>query len=133
MWLSIVVIQFVIAGILVAQGVNTWNANPIVTVTDLVPLEEISFPGITLCPQGTVALKSKKVHTSRYAAMFSPCFFIVHKNSSKYVNIFHDGKTSLKLYKLSVSTVIYYCMDVKKAFIHFQRIHVLLLFNKLVK
>ena len=40
------------AALLIYQVTDTWAKNPEVTVTDLVPAEEIDFPSVTLCPAG---------------------------------------------------------------------------------
>ena len=51
-WFFIVIFQFGMAALLIYQVTDTWAKNPEVTVTDLVPAEEIDFPSVTLCPAG---------------------------------------------------------------------------------
>ena len=51
-WLAVVVVQFSVAFYLISDVMIAWEANPVVTATDLVPAEEIEFPAITICPQG---------------------------------------------------------------------------------
>ena len=49
----IVILQFLVAGILVARGFRVWGVNPVVSVTELIPFEKIPFPAITICANTT--------------------------------------------------------------------------------
>ena len=51
-WAVVVIVQFCLAAILIVQVIDTWDKNPVVTVTDLKPVSEIDFPAVTICPRG---------------------------------------------------------------------------------
>ena len=51
-WLCIVVFQFTLAGALIYQVWDTWQQNPVVTITEMKPTSEVDFPAVTICPKG---------------------------------------------------------------------------------
>ena len=51
-WFCIVVFQFSVASVLTFQVWETWSQNPVVTVTELMPVAEVDFPAVTICPKG---------------------------------------------------------------------------------
>ena len=52
-WFCVIMFQFSLAAFLTLKVFNTWSESPVVTVSDLVPAEEVDFPSVTLCPSGT--------------------------------------------------------------------------------
>ena len=49
-WTIIVIAGFTCAGILIYESFNDWNENPIKTTIDTLPIAEITFPKVTVCP-----------------------------------------------------------------------------------
>ena len=48
-WLCLVLFQFSLAVFFVWSAFQDWQGNPDVTVTDLVPTQELDFPAVTIC------------------------------------------------------------------------------------
>ena len=49
-WITIVVTCFTFAGILIHQSFQSWEESPIKTTVQTLPISEISFPKVTVCP-----------------------------------------------------------------------------------
>ena len=49
-WITLVTLGFVVSTILIWESFQTWSENPIRTTTKTVPIEEIKFPKLTVCP-----------------------------------------------------------------------------------
>ena len=49
-WILIVMTGFTGAGILIYQSFQDWTDNPITTTIETVPIKEVAFPKITVCP-----------------------------------------------------------------------------------
>ena len=49
-WTLIVFSGFITSGILIDQSFKTWSENPIVTTIETVPIENVTFPNVTVCP-----------------------------------------------------------------------------------
>ena len=50
LWLFIVFTGFTMAGVMIYQAFRTWADSPIATVVETLPISEIRFPKITVCP-----------------------------------------------------------------------------------
>ena len=50
-WVLIVCLGFIGAGVLIARSVMEWHDSPISTSISTKPLEELEFPGVTICPK----------------------------------------------------------------------------------
>ena len=50
LWITIVVACFTFAGILIHQSFQSWEESPIKTTVQTLPISEISFPKVTVCP-----------------------------------------------------------------------------------
>ena len=50
LWVGIVITGFTISGILIFQSFKQWNKSPVGTSEETLPISEISFPRITVCP-----------------------------------------------------------------------------------
>ena len=49
-WMFVVLSGFVGAGILMYQSFQSWSENPVSTITETLPISEITFPKVTVCP-----------------------------------------------------------------------------------
>merc|ERR1712240_678489 len=49
-WITIVITCFTFAGILIHQSFQSWEESPIKTTVQTLPISEISFPKVTVCP-----------------------------------------------------------------------------------
>ena len=50
LWLWIVIAGFLGAGILISRSFAGWAESPISTTIETLPIEEVNFPRITVCP-----------------------------------------------------------------------------------
>ena len=50
LWLFVVLIGFSGAGILIHQSFSSWAASPISTTIETVPISDLDFPNVTVCP-----------------------------------------------------------------------------------
>ena len=50
LWLFVVLIGFSGAGILIHQSFSSWAASPISTTIQTVPISDLDFPNVTVCP-----------------------------------------------------------------------------------
>ena len=50
LWVGIVITGFTISGILIFQSFKQWNKSPVGTSEETLPISEVSFPKITVCP-----------------------------------------------------------------------------------
>ena len=49
-WLIVVSAGFIGAGILIFKSFKDWNENPITTTIETLPIENVTFPKVTVCP-----------------------------------------------------------------------------------
>ena len=49
-WIFIVLIGFTGAFLLIRQSFNDWEENPISTTSETLPMSQITFPNVTVCP-----------------------------------------------------------------------------------
>ena len=49
-WIFVVFAGFIASGILINQSFNAWKQSPISTTTESVPIADIKFPKVTVCP-----------------------------------------------------------------------------------
>ena len=49
-WIFVVFVGFTASGILIHQSFETWKQSPISTTIESVPIAEITFPKVTVCP-----------------------------------------------------------------------------------
>ena len=49
-WIMVVILGFTGAGILIFQSFEDWNNNPIITTTETLPISDVTFPKVTVCP-----------------------------------------------------------------------------------
>ena len=49
-WITLVTLGFVASTYLIWESFQSWSENPIRTTTKTVPIEEIKFPKLTVCP-----------------------------------------------------------------------------------
>ena len=49
-WIFIVLLGFTGAVLLIRQSFNDWEENPISTTSETLPMSQITFPNITVCP-----------------------------------------------------------------------------------
>ena len=49
-WLIVVTAGFIGAGILIFKSFKDWNENPITTTIETLPIENVTFPKVTVCP-----------------------------------------------------------------------------------
>ena len=106
LWLILVALAFAFASHEVRILYQSWQDNPVITVLDTVtlPIKEIEFPAVTICPQGS----SKDIMN---AALFEQFQNFVFDKTDNLTN-FGKSKTSRKrevtepqLYNLSTSDV----------------------------
>ena len=50
LWLSVVSLGFLCAGILIYQSFASWEESPISTTIETLPIEKVKFPRISVCP-----------------------------------------------------------------------------------
>ena len=50
LWLFVVLIGFSGAGILIHQSFSSWAGSPISTTIETVPISDLDFPNVTVCP-----------------------------------------------------------------------------------
>ena len=51
-WITIVISGFTGAGIIIYQSFHAWHEDPVKTTEDTIPINEIPFPKVTVCPLG---------------------------------------------------------------------------------
>ena len=49
-WIAIVISGFTGAGIIIYQSFHAWHEDPVKTTEDTIPINEIPFPKVTVCP-----------------------------------------------------------------------------------
>ena len=49
-WITLLIMGFVVSGFLIWESFETWADNPVRTTTRTVPMKEIKFPKLTVCP-----------------------------------------------------------------------------------
>ena len=49
-WITIVISGFTGAGIIIYQSFHAWHEDPVKTTEDTIPINEIPFPKVTVCP-----------------------------------------------------------------------------------
>ena len=49
-WTSVVIAGFSSAGVMIYQSFSDWEENPITTKIETLPITEVTFPKITVCP-----------------------------------------------------------------------------------
>ena len=49
-WIFIVLLGFTGAVLLIRQSFNDWEENPISTTSETLPMSQITFPNVTVCP-----------------------------------------------------------------------------------
>ena len=81
-WLSIVIAGFVGASLLIQESFASWSKSPISTTIETLPISEISFPKVTVCPP-------KNTYTDLNYDMtnignISIDFDLLNENSSSY-------------------------------------------------
>ena len=52
-WILIVIGGFTCSGVLIYQSFDTWAETPITTTIETLPIEDIIFPTVTVCPPRT--------------------------------------------------------------------------------
>ena len=50
LWISIVLVGFTGAVLIIQQSFQSWNDSPIKTTIETLPIEKVTFPKITVCP-----------------------------------------------------------------------------------
>ena len=50
LWLSVVITGFTMAGLLIKQSLDNWAASPVSTTTESLPISQVVFPRVTVCP-----------------------------------------------------------------------------------
>ena len=83
------VAKFCLAVYLVSTVWQTWEEAPVVTSTDLVPVESLPFPAITFCPPGSVTIINSEIKIiCDEFTFFSKCSQFLN-----YFKIFQDLTT----------------------------------------
>ena len=49
-WILVVIGGFSAAGYMIYSSFNNWRKNPVVTTIETLPISEITFPNVTVCP-----------------------------------------------------------------------------------
>ena len=49
-WITILAMGFMVSGVLIWESFQSWADNPVRTTTKTVPMKEIKFPKLTVCP-----------------------------------------------------------------------------------
>ena len=49
-WILVVITGFSLAGILIHQSIASWEESPIKTTVETIPISEVTFPKVTICP-----------------------------------------------------------------------------------
>ena len=49
-WLCVVIAGFSVAGVLIQQSFSSWGASPVTTTLETLPISELDFPKVTVCP-----------------------------------------------------------------------------------
>ena len=49
-WIAVVVTCFIIAGGIIQNSVLSWEETPVVTTIETLPITEVTFPLVTVCP-----------------------------------------------------------------------------------
>ena len=49
-WITLLAMGFIVSGVLIWESFETWADNPVRTTTRTVPMKEIKFPKLTVCP-----------------------------------------------------------------------------------
>ena len=52
-WILVVTTGFVGASILIKESFNSWSESPVKTTIETLPISEIKFPKVTVCPPKT--------------------------------------------------------------------------------
>ena len=50
LWITVLTLGFVASSLLIWESFETWEDNPVRTTTKTVPMKEIKFPKLTVCP-----------------------------------------------------------------------------------
>ena len=54
-WIFVVFIGFTLSGVLIHQSFEAWKQSPISTTIESVPIAEITFPKVTVCPPKNIS------------------------------------------------------------------------------
>ena len=49
-WVVISILMVVGTGFLTSEAFNEWDAKPISTITETIPIDQVEFPKIVVCP-----------------------------------------------------------------------------------
>ena len=49
-WIIVVILGFTLASLLIMTSFQDWTDNPVTTTIDTLPISEVPFPRITVCP-----------------------------------------------------------------------------------
>ena len=49
-WVFVVITGFTVVGVLIHQSFSSWANSPITTTIDTLPISELKFPNVTVCP-----------------------------------------------------------------------------------
>ena len=49
-WVFVVITGFTVVGVLIHQSFSSWAESPITTTIDTLPIYELEFPNVTVCP-----------------------------------------------------------------------------------
>ena len=49
-WILVVISGFTGAGVMIYQSIESWNESPVKTTIETLPITEITFPSVTVCP-----------------------------------------------------------------------------------
>ena len=50
LWICVVIAGFTGAAVMIYQSFSSWSDSPITTTTETLPISELEFPNVTVCP-----------------------------------------------------------------------------------
>ena len=51
-WVGIVIIGVATSALTINNSFRAWRANPVITSVAQIPIEQVPFPSVTICPKG---------------------------------------------------------------------------------
>ena len=83
-WILVVIAGFVGASLLIKESFDSWSESPIKTTIETLPISDIKFPKVTVCPP-------KNTYTDlNYDLMIAENMTLKDENLNEFLNTVHE-------------------------------------------
>ena len=112
LWFCVVFTSFISAGYIISLSYKSWQENPITTTVDIIPMSQIKFPKVTVCPpKGTYTslnydiMKAERINLNNETRQMFTDFSLdviqetLFHSMMKRMNIMQEKNRYYNLYK----------------------------------